>query len=104
MPSLAIIPAYYDYRLRLSWARLKTRTGLTRHCPGLRDKDGLWPGGDVYGLVRPVMRGALDPGADDRDVHGVEQPGAVMMPLEWLGIVMADNPVRTGDEARQLWP
>jgi hypothetical protein len=48
--------------------------------------------------------GALDPGADDRDVHGVEQPGVVMMPLEWLGIVMADNLVRTGDEARQLWP
>ena len=24
--------------------------------------------------------------------------------LEWFGIVLADSPVRTGDEARQLWP
>src|SRR5260370_31302832 len=31
MPSLAVISAYYDYRLRLWQARLKARTCLTRH-------------------------------------------------------------------------
>jgi hypothetical protein len=27
----------------------------------------------------------------------------VTMPLEWLGIVMARSPARTGDEGGQLW-
>src|ERR1700720_4446617 len=98
MPSLAIISAYYDYRLRLSWARLKTRTCLTRHRPGRRDKDGLWPGGDVYGLVRAVVRGAPDPGADDRDVHGVERLGE---PRDKLAIVFAELDVKDVDGVGQ---
>lgn len=55
-------------------------------------------GGDVNGLVRAVVGGAPYPGADDRDVHGVEQLGE---PLDELAIVAAELDVKDVDGVGQ---
>ena len=55
-------------------------------------------GGDVNGLVRAVVGGAPYPGADNRDVHGVEQLGE---PLDELAIVAAELDVKDVDGVGQ---
>jgi hypothetical protein len=60
--------------------------------------DGIVTGGDVSGLVRAVVRGPPDPGADDRDVHGVEQLGES---LDELAIVAAELDVKDVDGVGQ---
>src|SRR5580698_6524477 len=55
-------------------------------------------GGDVNGLIRAVVGGTPYPGADDRDVHGVEQLGE---PLDELAIVAAELDVKDVDGVGQ---
>jgi hypothetical protein len=55
-------------------------------------------GGDVNGLVRAVVRGTPDPGADNCDVHGVEQLGE---PCDERAIVAAELDVKDMDGVGQ---